>query len=57
MNNTELDDLKRWLQAIFTDKLVIIVSSGLYLWEGIPSMWHLGEKLKQRDAYKISNKT
>ena len=55
MNNTELDDLKRWLQAIFTDKLVIIVGSGLSCAEGLPSMWHLGEKLKQEMPSKISN--
>ena len=55
MNNTELDDLKRWLQTIFTDKLVIIVGSGLSCAEGLPSMWHLGKKLKQEMPSKISN--
>lgn len=55
MNNTELDNLKRWLQTIFTDKLVIIVGSGLSCAEGLPSMWHLGEKLKQEMPSKISN--
>ncbi len=55
MNNTELDDLKRWLQAIFTDKLVIIVGSGLSCAEGLPGMWHLGEKLKQEIPSKISD--
>jgi len=56
MNNTELDNLKRWLQAIFTDKLAIIVGSGLSCAEGLPSMWHLGEKLKQEMPSKISDK-
>lgn len=55
MNNTELDDLKKWLQTIFTDKLVIIVGSGLSCAEGLPSMWHLGEKLKQEIPSKISD--
>ena len=48
MDNTELDDLKRWLQAIFTDKLVIIVGSGLSCAEGLPGMWHLGEKSQMK---------
>ena len=55
MDNTELDNLKRWLQTIFTDKLVIIVGSGLSCAEGLPGMWHLGEKLKQEIPSKISD--
>ena len=55
MNNTELDNLKRWLQTIFTDKLVIIVGSGLSCAEDLPSMRHLGKKLKQEMPSKISN--
>ena len=55
MNDTELDGLKRWLQTIFTDRLVIIVGSGLSCAEGLPSMWHLGEKLKQEMPSKILN--
>jgi hypothetical protein len=55
MNNTELDDLKRWLQTIFTDKLVIIVGSGLSCAEGLPGMRDLGEKLKREIPSKISD--
>ena len=55
MNNTELDDLKRWLQKIFTDKLVIIVGSGLSCAEGLPSMWDLGKKLKIATILKFIN--
>ncbi|WP_269078408.1 hypothetical protein [Mannheimia haemolytica] len=32
------DELKKWLQTIFTDNLVIIVGSGLSCAEGLPGM-------------------
>lgn len=55
LNNDELNYLKRWLQTIFTDKLVIIVGSGLSCAEGLPGMWDLGKKLKEEIPSKISD--
>ncbi|WP_419692881.1 SIR2 family protein [Mannheimia haemolytica] len=42
------DELKKWLQTIFTDNLVIIVGSGLSCAEGLPGMGALADRLKER---------
>lgn len=42
----ELDSLKKWLQGLFTDDLVIVIGSGLSCAEGLPGMGALAIKLK-----------
>lgn len=42
----ELHELKKWLQTVFTDNLVIIIGSGLSCAEGLPGMGALADKLK-----------
>ena len=44
----ELHELKKWLQAIFTDNLVIIIGSGLSCAEGLPGMGALANRLRER---------
>lgn len=44
----ELHELKKWLQAIFTDNLVIIIGSGLSCAEGLPGMEALANRLRER---------
>ncbi len=42
-----LDKFSQELQEHFTDGLAVIVGSGLSAGEGLPTMWHLSEKLKE----------
>lgn len=51
----ELDELKKWLQTIFTDNLVIIVGSGLSCAEGLPGMDALANRLKERMPEYLSD--
>lgn len=48
MNEKELNELKRWLQAVFIDNLVIVVGSGLSCAEGLPNMKQLADRLKEK---------
>ena len=48
MSEKELNELKKWLQTIFTDNLVIIIGSGLSCAEGLPGMGALANRLRER---------
>lgn len=48
MNETELNELKKWLQSVFIDDLVIIIGSGLSCAEGLPGMTALADRLKEQ---------
>lgn len=48
MEDVELNELKKWLQTVFTDNLVIVVGSGLSCAEGLPGMGQLAERLKEK---------
>lgn len=52
MKNIQQEDqnhnLKKWLQEIFADKLVIIVGSGLSCAEGLPGMRALANRLREQ---------
>lgn len=54
MNETELNELKKWLQTVFIDNLVIVVGSGLSCAEGLPSMEQLAERLKEKITEYLS---
>ena len=48
INDREKHELKKWMQGLFTDRLVTIVGSGLSCAEGLPGMKALAEKLKEK---------
>lgn len=52
----ELNELKKWLQTIFSNKLVVIIGSGLSCAEGLPSMGQLALRLKERMDERLPDK-